>query len=147
MKQLNELAPTMLSALEAAQKALINYQHEPNRYGMLEQVNAIVNEPSLVEAMKVIRTAQKVDETVLEKYWPESSQINKTTYIPTHSVLDVEFKSNSKTYHYYNFPHSKWIELLHCPSIGSFINKEVKGKHEYKLQDNKEVSPIQIGGL
>lgn len=73
-------------------------------------------------------------EIPLEKVWTDSSQVNRTKYIPESSTLEVEFKSNSKVYHYFGVTPEVWEKCVTCASIGSFINKEIKGKFEYQLQ-------------
>lgn len=72
------------------------------------------------------------------KMWPESSQVYSTDYDVLEQRLIVVFKSNMKAYEYNHFPVEKYNELLKCESIGSFINKEVKGKFNYRAIEAEE---------
>lgn len=72
------------------------------------------------------------------KMWPESSQVYSTDYDVLGKRLVVVFKSNMKAYEYNHFPLEKYEELLKCESIGSYINKEVKGKFNYRAIEAEE---------
>lgn len=78
------------------------------------------------------------------KEWPESSQVLSTAYDQKEKELIVVFKNNNKPYAYTHFPIEKWSELLKCESIGSYINKEVKGKFNYRPLQAEEVAPAKL---
>lgn len=74
----------------------------------------------------------KQDNTIpYSKEHPESSMIERTSYDPEIQELTVTFR-NGKSYVYQHFEHSKWERLLTAPSIGKFINTEVKSIHPVK---------------
>lgn len=151
MTTLKQLAPHLLKVIEESQEALKGYQSETNRYALLENLDMILNEPDLVQAINELTESQKPTENN-EKFHPDSSQVNRTKYLPGQEILEVEFKSNSKVYHYFNVPFELWVKACAAESIGSFINKEIKGKYEFQLQiqsqaTNQKSSPEQFEGL
>lgn len=80
------------------------------------------------------------------KMWPDSTQIDSTAWSMTEMTVDddkgkedeirgtltVKFKSDGAIYDYFKVPLNTWKSLLVAPSIGKFINSEIKGKFEYK---------------
>lgn len=70
----------------------------------------------------------------LEKLWPDSKNVKRTKYLEDQKILEVEFQTGKK-YHYLEFPRAKWDELVKAESIGSFINRDVKGIYSYQLVD------------
>lgn len=157
------LAPKLLEAIEKCQGIAAHHFTPSTRDGVsaedtLDELFLILDDQNLCKAIREYHESQKA-ETILEKFWPESSQIARTKYYPEFKTLEVEFKSNGKAYHYFNVESEVWKTLLTIESIGSFINKEVKGKYEYELllsQDERKLKemkeeasskPDNIGGL
>jgi hypothetical protein len=66
------------------------------------------------------------------KFWPESSSVARTEYLPEKNILEVEFRSG-KTYHYKNFPAILFADVIEAKSIGQYINKNIKGQFEEEL--------------
>lgn len=66
-------------------------------------------------------------ENPFEKFWPNSSNVNRTKYMAESKILEVEFKGG-KTYHYADIPLDVWDKLVAAESVGKFINSEVKNK-------------------
>lgn len=133
MKKLEKLAPKLLSVVEQVQLAMAGWKNETNRYAILEKIDVIVNEPYLMDEM-LDATSTALMDVPLEKMWPESSQVARTKYTPEINVLEVEFGGSGKVYEYFGVPYEKWVELVNCDSIGSFINKQIKGAFAYELQ-------------
>lgn len=145
MTTLNQLAPKLLEVIEEAQGALAHYvtpsTREPiSHENLINQLLSILDDEELCKAIREVRESQKASEMVLEKFHPESSQVTRTKFIPELNILEVEFKSNGKVYHYDGFEYDTWKLLLNAESIGSFINKEVKGKYNYRLIDAANAS-------
>jgi hypothetical protein len=63
------------------------------------------------------------------KYWPESTSVARTQYIPEENILEVEYRSG-RVYHYKNFPAILFPDVVAAKSIGQFINKNIKGQFE-----------------
>lgn len=61
----------------------------------------------------------------------ESSNIASVAYNKDDHILHVRFKNNS-TYEYKGVTHDEMADLLQAPSIGSHLNKHIKGKYEGK---------------
>lgn len=66
---------------------------------------------------------------------PESSNLKSFDYDINTRILTVVFKGNAK-YEYAGVPievHAKMVEAyMRKESVGRFLNKEIKGKYEYK---------------
>ena len=60
--------------------------------------------------------------------WPESKNVESTQYTKEEKILVVKFRSGG-IYRYNNFPADQWEELLKAESVGSFINKHVRGNY------------------
>ena len=58
-----------------------------------------------------------------------SSQVISTRYLPNQQEMIVEFKTG--TYKYLKVPSKVWEASLDVQSIGSFINKNIKGIYEF----------------
>ncbi len=66
----------------------------------------------------------------IHKPWPNSPNIELTTYDQNTQTLDVTFK-NLKMYRYSGVPVELWNELLQAPSIGKFFADKIKGKFSF----------------
>jgi len=67
----------------------------------------------------------------LLKEWNESPNIENTRFDQRNSFLYITFK-NGKTYRYIDVPKSVWDDMILAPSIGSFINRNLKGYFRYE---------------
>lgn len=59
-----------------------------------------------------------------------SQAISEITYSPDVSSLYVEY-TNGRTYVYKGVPDHIHFELLHSTSMGSYMNKNIKGKYPF----------------
>lgn len=108
---------------------------------LLEEISndmnqSVKNVTDKIKQEAISRVFQEMTEHM--KMWPESSQVYSTDYDVLGKRLVVVFKSNMKAYEYNHFPLEKYNELLKCESIGSYINKEVKGKFNYRAIEAEE---------
>lgn len=62
------------------------------------------------------------------KEWPASTQVSATIY--KGSTLTVVFRTGS-IYQYAVVPAKVWENLQQATSIGTFLNKEIKGAYEF----------------
>ena len=61
-----------------------------------------------------------------------SSNINSIGYDDQELILGVIFKSGSE-YHYYNVPRDIFQKLISAPSVGRYLNQNIKDKgYKYK---------------
>lgn len=63
----------------------------------------------------------------------ESKNVSCIRYRAKQKELVVEFHQG--VYAYKDVPESKWDEALMAESVGSFVNKELKGKYEFYKVD------------
>lgn len=66
------------------------------------------------------------------KSWPNSTQINYTTYDPISETLIIAYKTSNSRYSYDKVPVSIWNDLLRGDSIGKFVSTQIKGKYEFR---------------
>lgn len=64
----------------------------------------------------------------------DSSAISEMGYDSKKSALIIRFKSSGKAYAYIDFPVSEWNSFQSAKSIGTYYNKNIKGKYKsYRL--------------
>jgi hypothetical protein len=59
-----------------------------------------------------------------------SSNVSEVGYDEASSTLEVVFK-NSGVYQYFDIPKSEYELLIAAPSIGQYLNQNIKGKYRY----------------
>lgn len=134
MTTLKELAPKLLEVIEDAQSKLSRLQdmvgddHLYEKLELLSELNDLINEVPLIQLVQEVRESLKPSSNPFEKYWPESSMIEKTEYEPNNNVLVITFKNGSK-YAYQDFPADKWEETKASESIGKYVNSAIKGTY------------------
>ena len=60
-----------------------------------------------------------------------SANINRISYYPPEETLEVKFK-NGMVYQYEGVPSKLWEEARKAPSIGRFMNLNIKGVYTHK---------------
>lgn len=60
----------------------------------------------------------------------DSTAISEIGYDETNHALIVRFKSSGKAYVYIEFPKSEWNSFKNAKPIGSYYNKNIKGKYK-----------------
>ena len=68
----------------------------------------------------------------MERESVDSKSLESVGYDPNSSILEVEFCGGS-VYQYYNCPESVYNELMQSPSLGAYLNKQVKPNFEWCL--------------
>lgn len=71
---------------------------------------------------------------MVEKAFPESANVNCIRYNYENKIMQVEFK-NFKKYNYFDVPIEIWNEATESISIGSFMNRKIKGYFRYEFTD------------
>ena len=61
----------------------------------------------------------------MERMAVDSSSVSSVGYDPATFELEVEFR-NGRTYRYQQVPIAAYRLLLQAPSIGEFLNKQIK---------------------
>lgn len=59
-----------------------------------------------------------------------SSTIESVAHDPDTLKLEVKFKTGS-TYHYHDVPADLHADMMASPSVGKFLNSEIKGKFDH----------------
>jgi hypothetical protein len=67
----------------------------------------------------------------MERIAVESSSVSAVGYDPAAFELEVEFR-NGRVYRYQQVPIAAFRLLLQAPSIGAFVNKQIKPRFEAK---------------
>ena len=98
------------------------------------------------EAEEVVELS--VEEEAIAEYWEArytipngvmqpvsgSTAFSEIGYDSKNSALIVRFKSSGKAYVYIDFPVSEWKAFTNAKSLGSYYNKNIKGKYtSYKI--------------
>ena len=65
----------------------------------------------------------------MERIAVESSSVRAVGYDPATFELEIEFR-NGRTYRYQRVPIAAYRLLLQAPSIGEFVNKQIKPRFE-----------------
>ena len=65
----------------------------------------------------------------MERRTVESRSVNAVGYDPATFELEIEFR-NGRTYRYQQVPAAAYRLLLQAPSIGEFVNKQIKPRFE-----------------
>lgn len=63
----------------------------------------------------------------------KSSQVHSTGYDPATKTLAVQFNSGG-LYHYHNVSQETAAAMDKAESVGAFLGKQIKGKHEFTKQ-------------
>lgn len=72
-------------------------------------------------------------------YGVKSSQIKEIGHDPKTNTLAIRFNSGGTLYHYFGVDAKKFEEFKASESPGSFLSKNIKGKHEFaKINEKKE---------
>ena len=74
--------------------------------------------------------ATPIPETTMNWINSESSQIEQIAHDPESNTLHVKFRTGGH-YSYANFPADKFEKFKAAPSHGTFLGKEIKGRHEF----------------
>ena len=61
----------------------------------------------------------------------ESSAVERVTWEAGSRTLDICYK-RGRRYRYFGVPASVYRELLTAPSIGAFVNDEIKGSYRFE---------------
>lgn len=61
-----------------------------------------------------------------------SSQITEIGHDPKTDTLAVRFKHGGTLYHYQGVSAEKFEQFKSAESVGAFLGKNIKGKHEFK---------------
>jgi len=67
----------------------------------------------------------------MERIAVDSSSVTSVGYDPATFELEVEFR-NGRTYRYQQVPIAAYRLLLRAPSIGEFVNKQIKPRFAAK---------------
>ena len=67
----------------------------------------------------------------MERIAVDSSSVTSVGYDPATFELEVEFR-NGRTYRYQQVPIAAYRLLLQAPSIGEFVNKQIKPRFAAK---------------
>ncbi|MEI9949926.1 MAG: KTSC domain-containing protein [Pseudomonadota bacterium] len=67
----------------------------------------------------------------MERILVDSSSVAMVGYDPATFELEVEFR-NGRSYRYQQVPVAAYRLLLQAPSIGEFVNKQIKPRFEAK---------------
>ena len=59
-----------------------------------------------------------------------SSSLRSVGYDTTREILEVEFR-NGGVYQYFGVPSSAHLALLGAPSLGAFVNRQIKKAYPY----------------
>ena len=62
---------------------------------------------------------------------PSSGNINRVSYYEDTKVLEIKFR-NGRIYQYEDVPEKLWQGAVNAPSIGKFMNQEIKGVYSFK---------------
>lgn len=126
---LYSLAPLMFAKITEAQKSLAEWIVPDSKISDRQVLNlllGILDDQELVKKMREIIPLNLLE----EKLWTESPNVERTTYKVATQTLEIEFK-NKNVYQYFDVPPEVWERLTECPSIGSFLAREVKGHYRY----------------
>lgn len=55
-----------------------------------------------------------------------SSMITSIGYDPENGTLEIEFKSDSSIWNYFDFPEHMWNEFFNCESHGKYWHANIK---------------------
>lgn len=64
-------------------------------------------------------------------FWPTSGNVERTKYIASDKLLEVEFL-NGGVYQYKDVPKEVWDKIKTAQSIGSFMQRNIKGNYRYE---------------
>ncbi|HKO53227.1 MAG TPA: KTSC domain-containing protein [Polyangiaceae bacterium] len=67
----------------------------------------------------------------MESIAVESSSVARVGYDPETFELEIEFR-NGRSYRYQQVPIAAYRLLLQAPSVGEFVNKQIKPRFEAK---------------
>ena len=132
-KKLNNLAPELFKTVEDAQNAMAEWFVPSSKISdkeVLSKLLGILDRSSLVKKMREIDLT-KINPSHIDKYWPDSPNISRTTYMQEALVLEIKFKNDS-IYQYRDVPVEVWNKLIKAVSIGSFLHREIKGNFRYQ---------------
>jgi len=69
-----------------------------------------------------------------------SSAVRALGYDPRPQVLEVVFMSG-RVYRYFHVPPERYHALRNAPSVGAYLNREIKGRYAYEELDVGPFSP------
>ena len=72
----------------------------------------------------------------IKKLFVKSSSVDAVGYDKKSKTLRIWFHEGS-AYDYYNVPKTKFEAIFKVPSIGAFVNQEIKGFYDYSLANSK----------
>jgi hypothetical protein len=63
----------------------------------------------------------------MERKYIDSSMIVSIGYDFEQAILEIEFKSNSQVWQYFDVPEYLWYEMESASSVGKFFHSSIKG--------------------
>ncbi len=65
-----------------------------------------------------------------------SSAVERVAYTPETATLDIWYKGSSR-YTYAGVPAGLYRALLAAPSIGTFVNLEIKDRYPFEIESSR----------
>ena len=65
-----------------------------------------------------------------------SSAVDRVAYAPESRTLDIWYKGGSR-YTYFDVPAEKYRALLAAPSVGTFVNAQVKDAYRFEIEPRR----------
>lgn len=98
----------------------------------------IVNK--VLDSVSKIKCSEPKNECKIHKHFPENStNILVCTYYELDKELDITFKTNGRTYRYFNVPMSEYNNMLNAKSIGRYVQANIVKNYKYEEKTEEMV--------
>ena len=98
----------------------------------------IVNK--VLDSVSKIKVSEPKNECKIHKHFPENStNILACTYYELDKELDITFKTNGRTYRYFNVPMSEYNNMLNAKSIGRYVQANIVKNYKYEEKTEEMV--------
>lgn len=65
----------------------------------------------------------------MENLFVDSTMISRIGYDENLCILEIEFRSNTQVWSYFDFPEYLWNEFKSAPSKGKYFNLKIKSQY------------------
>lgn len=125
-----DLSPKLFTTIKKAQDALAKWIVPNSGITDSEVLGELLGILDSQELVKKMREIEPLKVTYEEKLWTDSPNVEYTLFYEQKGIMEIKFK-NGSIYQYFDFTKECWNELIEAVSIGSYLNRKVKGYFRY----------------
>ena len=110
----------------------------PKGYKIQDKPEDIVED--VLDSVSKVKCLEPKNDCKIHKHFPENStNILVCTYYELDKELDITFKSNNRTYRYFNVSMTEYANMINAKSIGRYVQANIVKVYEYEEKTEEMV--------